>query len=64
MPDLGASFHSLNLTPSEQHAAARCQPLRPIQYGPPPLRPGYRWETQRERDARHAHLDARERKQH
>lgn len=29
-----------------------------IQYGPPPLRPGYRWETAEERDARLASLAA------
>lgn len=30
----------------------------PIQYGPPPLRPGYRWETGAERDERIARMDA------
>lgn len=29
----------------------------PIQYGPPPLRPGYRWETRAEELARYAAMD-------
>lgn len=29
-----------------------------IQYGPPPLRPGYRWETRAEELARYAEMDA------
>lgn len=33
---------------------------RPIQYGPPPLHPGYRCETPQERAARHAALDLAE----
>lgn len=30
----------------------------PIQHGPPPLRPGYRWETRAERTARESELPA------
>jgi hypothetical protein len=60
IPACGPAAHvrdvfASTLETAEQATARR---LDAIQHGPPPLRPGYRWETVQERDARHAALES------